>query len=274
MSTIADTPSDTQKAVALISGPPILRVENVVKQFTQGAATINALQGASLSVGKGEFVAIMGPSGCGKSTLMHLIAGLTRPDSGRVIIGEQDISSLSDRNLTKLRQRHVGLVFQAFNLIPTLSAEANIALPVLAAGRSKEAENRLEMLVDRIGLGERRHHLADALSGGEQQRVAIARAIIHDPAIVLADEPTGSLDSTTGQNICRLLFELAQERKRSMLVVTHEPNVAAWADRVVVMQDGRVLTELDSSTRFAPQELAARYHEAVKSPAPFFPPRL
>ena len=269
MSTFVEPTSDTERVKTAIADSVILRVESVVKRFLQGNATINALQGASLSVEKGQFVAIMGPSGCGKSTLMHVVAGLTRPDSGRIVIGDQDLSSLSDRRLTKLRHQQIGLIFQAFNLIPTLSAEANIALPMLAAGRSKEAEHRLEILIDRVGLNDRRNHLADALSGGEQQRVAIARALIQDPAIVLADEPTGSLDSNTGQSICRLLFELSQERRRTMIVVTHEPNVAAWADRVVVMQDGRVLTELDSSTRFAPQELAARYHEATQSPAPF-----
>ncbi|BBO32084.1 ABC transporter ATP-binding protein [Lacipirellula parvula] len=245
---------------------PLLRVESIVKRFRQGAATIDALQDASLTVDEGEFVAVMGSSGCGKSTLMHVIAGLTRPDSGRVLIGDQDLFSLSDRRLTKFRHERIGLVFQAFNLIPTLTAEANIALPLLAAGRSNAMEERLNDLIERIGLTSRREHLPDSLSGGEQQRVAIARAIVQDPAIVLADEPTGSLDSNNGQAVCQLLYELSQERRRTIIVVTHEPSVAAWADRVVVMKDGRVQAEFDASTRFEPQELAARYQAALHAP--------
>lgn len=247
---------------------PLLRVESIVKRFRQGAATIDALQGASLTVDEGEFVAVMGSSGCGKSTLMHVVAGLTRPDSGRVVIGNQDLFSLSDRRLTKFRHERIGLVFQAFNLIPTLTAEANIALPLLAAGRSAAMEERLNALIERVGLASRRKHLPDSLSGGEQQRVAIARAIVQDPAIVLADEPTGSLDSNNGQAVCQLLYELSQERRRTIIVVTHEPSVAAWADRVVVMKDGRVQAEFDASTRFEPQELAARYQEALHAATP------
>jgi putative ABC transport system ATP-binding protein len=220
----------------------------------------------SLEIGRAEFVAVMGASGSGKSTLLHVVAGLTSPDEGRVLVDGADLSKLNDAQLTRFRRRRIGLVFQAFNLIPSLSAEDNIALPLLVEGREDLVRQRLPLLLDRLGIEKRRHHRPDALSGGEQQRVAIARALISEPALVLADEPTGSLDSTSGQSICRLLRELCREQQRTIVVVTHEPAVAAWAERVVVMKDGRVLTEFDSPEVGDAQALAAQYQDAISAP--------
>lgn len=244
-----------------------LRVEGVTKRFRQGASTVEALKDVSLAVQPGEFVAVMGASGSGKSTLLHVLAGLTRPDAGRVLVEGEDIGALSDRRLTRFRRRRIGLVFQAFNLIPALTAEDNIRLPLLTDGRPEIADGKLDDLLTRLGIAERRLHRPDALSGGEQQRVAIARALVTDPAIVLADEPTGSLDSVTGQNLCRLLKELCHEQGRTIVVVTHEPAVAAWASRVVVMKDGRILTEFGTQEFADPHALAAHYQDVVNTPA-------
>jgi putative ABC transport system ATP-binding protein len=245
------------------SKPIPLRIEGLHKRFTQGERTIEALAGVDLDVREGELVAVMGASGSGKSTLLHCAAGLTPPDAGRVLVEGQALSSLADHEATLFRRRRIGLVFQAFNLIPALTAEENVALPLLADGRAALARERVEPLLRRLGLLERRKHHPDALSGGEQQRVAIARALVSDPAIVFADEPTGSLDSVTGQSICRLLDELGREQKRTVVVVTHEPAVAMWASRVVVLRDGKKLAELRTADFTGPQALAARYQELV-----------
>jgi putative ABC transport system ATP-binding protein len=205
----------------------------------------------------------MGASGSGKSTLLHAIAGLTKPDEGQVLIAGTDLATLSDAKLTRFRRRKIGLVFQAFNLIPTLTAEENVALPLLTDGRSGQVGERMDPLLERLGLTPRRRHRPDAMSGGEQQRVAIARALITDPALVLADEPTGSLDSVTGQGICRLLKELCEEQKRTIVVVTHEPSVAVWAERVVVMKDGQVLTEFRAIDFPNAPALTAHYQQIV-----------
>ncbi|WP_148599099.1 ABC transporter ATP-binding protein [Aquisphaera giovannonii] len=247
------------------AAPPVV-LEGVAKRFRQGDAIIEAVRGVSLTVEEGAFVAVMGASGSGKSTLLHLAAGLTRPDEGRVAIEGTDLAKLPDATLTRFRRRRIGLVFQAFNLVPTLTAEENVALPLLTEGRDDAIAGRVGPLLDRLGLAPRRRHRPDALSGGEQQRVAIARALVAEPALVLADEPTGSLDSATGQGICRLLRELSEERRRAIVVVTHEPAVAAWADRVVVMKDGRILAELRAGDDYRDaHSLAARYQGAVES---------
>ena len=240
-------------------------VERATKRFRQGGSIVEAIKGASLAIAEGEFVAIMGASGSGKSTLLHAMAGLTRPDEGRVVIDGTDLATLSDARLTDFRRRKIGLVFQAFNLIPTLTAEENITLPLLTGGRDDLASERLGPLLDRLGLAPRRLHRPDALSGGEQQRVAIARSLIADPALVLADEPTGSLDSVAGQDLCRLLRELSDEQRRTIVVVTHEPAVAIWAGRVVVMKDGRVLSDFETDGFKDAQALATRYQDAVTS---------
>ncbi|WP_020473459.1 ABC transporter ATP-binding protein [Zavarzinella formosa] len=240
-----------------------VKTENLTKRFRQGESVVEALKGVSLTVRTGEFVAIMGASGSGKSTLLHTMAGLTRPDEGRVLIADTDLSTLSDAKLTRFRRRKIGLVFQAFNLIPTLTAEENITMPLLTDGRGGQAADRLDPLLERLGIAARRRHRPDAMSGGEQQRVAIARALITDPALVLADEPTGSLDSVTGQAICRLMKELCEEQKRTIIVVTHEPSVAAWTERVVVMKDGRILTEFRTADFPDPAALTVHYQQVV-----------
>lgn len=241
-----------------------LRMERVTKRFRQGESVVEALKDVSLTIDNGEFVAVMGASGSGKSTLLHVMAGLTWPDAGRVVIDNTDISSLGDAALTRFRRRRIGLVFQAFNLIPALTAEENISLPLLTEGTASVTDGRLELLLRRLGIDGRRHHRPDAMSGGEQQRVAIARALITDPALVLADEPTGSLDSVSGQNLCRLLRELCEEQRRTIVVVTHEPSVAVWAQRVVVMKDGNLLTEFETSEFGDAHSLAAHYQDVVK----------
>jgi putative ABC transport system ATP-binding protein len=235
--------------------------EHLTKKFRQGAAEIRALDDLSLSVQQGEFVAVMGASGSGKSTLLHVLAGLTTADGGRVLIDGQDLAGMSDAQLTHFRRQRIGLVFQAFNLIPTLSAEDNIRLP---AGRRPGTEERLGLLLEHLGIAARRHHRPDALSGGEQQRVAIARALITDPALILADEPTGSLDSQAGQALCRLLRELCDLEGRTIILVTHEPTVAAWARRVVVLKDGRQLAEFPTSATGDAQAFLAAYHKATQ----------
>jgi putative ABC transport system ATP-binding protein len=209
----------------------------------------------------------MGASGSGKSTLLHVMAGLTRPDMGQVLVDGQNLSEMSDYQRTLFRRRHIGLVFQAFNLIPTLTAQDNILLPMLADGRTSLGDGQMDGLLDRLGLTERRRHRPDAMSGGEQQRVAIARAIIGDPSIILADEPTGSLDSVTGQHICRLLQQLSQEQGRTIVVVTHEPAVAVWAERIVVLKDGQVLTEFPAEPSRNVHALAAHYQDIVGASA-------
>ncbi len=244
-----------------------MTVDAATKRFRQGDSFVEAIKDVSLSIEDGEFVAIMGASGSGKSTLLHVMAGLTRPEGGRVVVDGTDLAALSDARLTYFRRRKIGLVFQAFNLIPTLTAEENITLPLLIEGRDDLAGQRLDPLLDRLGLTARRRHRPDALSGGEQQRVAIARSLIADPALVLADEPTGSLDSVSGQNICRLLRELSDEQRRTIVVVTHEPSVAIWAERMVVMKDGRILTDFPTTDFKDAQALAIHYQDVV-NPVP------
>jgi putative ABC transport system ATP-binding protein len=253
------------ESTANSEGTAPLRVQGVTKRFRQGPSVVEALKNVSLTVEQGEFVAVMGASSSGKSTLLHVVAGLTWPDEGQVIVDCKELSAMSDAQLTHFRRRRIGLVFQAFNLIPALTAEENIILPILADGQNEAAQGRLPYLLNRLGIVQRRHHRPDALSGGEQQRVAIARALISDPALVLADEPTGSLDSVSGENICRLLRELCQEQRRSIVVVTHEPAVAVWAKRVVVMKDGCVLTEFQTNEFRDAHSLAAHYQDVVNA---------
>jgi putative ABC transport system ATP-binding protein len=233
-----------------------LVVENAVKQFCQGARCVNALDGISFSVPAGQFWAIMGASGSGKSTLLHLIAGLTRPDSGRVLIDGADLTAMDDATLTLFRRRRIGLVFQSFNLIPTLTAAENIALPLMLDGRNGQAGySRIDELLEQLQLTERRHHRPDALSGGEQQRVAIGRALITDPAVILADEPTGNLDSANGQIVCKLLRDLSTVHGKTIVMVTHEPDVAAYAGERIVLKDGKIMA---ASTR--PENFSAFSH--------------
>jgi putative ABC transport system ATP-binding protein len=265
MSIHADTHTNAEKPASKDAVAPVT-LRHVTKTFRQGQSVITAIQDVSLTIEQGEFVAIMGASGSGKSTLLHLMSGLTSPDSGDVRIDGVDLSRLSDAQLTRFRREKIGLVFQAFNLIPTLSAEENVLLPALVDGRKLQHRQSVEYLLERLGLRDRRNHRPDSLSGGEQQRVAIARALISDPAAIFADEPTGSLDSVTGQRICQLLQELCVEYKKTIVVVTHEPSVALWASRVMVMKDGRVLTEFPTSDFSQPNALASHYQNIVNRP--------
>ncbi|HEY5640469.1 MAG TPA: ABC transporter ATP-binding protein [Dehalococcoidia bacterium] len=220
-----------------MSEAPAISVRGVVKTFDQGK--VRALNGADLDVAAGEFVAIVGPSGCGKSTLLHLIAALDRPDEGTIAVQGHELSS--DGNLSRFRAREVGIVFQLDNLIPTLSASENVQVPMFEAGFSaKERVQRAERLLAQVGLSGKGRYLPSELSGGERQRVAIARALANDPPFVLADEPTGRLDSKSGELVLDLLERLRRERNLTVVMVTHEGAVAERADRIVRMLDGRI----------------------------------
>ena len=242
-----------------------LVVENVTKRFVQGSRQVTALAGISLDVPPGQFLAIMGASGSGKSTLLHLMAGLTPPDTGRVIVNGSVLGGLCDRDLTLFRRRHIGLVFQAFNLIPTLSAQENIALPLMLDGVRREVlRDRVEQVLKTLGLDDRSGHRPDALSGGEQQRVAIGRALITQPAVILADEPTGNLDSANSRTVCELLRDLSLIHGKTVVMVTHEPAVAAYAQQVAILKDGRLLTRFATDGTLNAQPLAGRYQESLK----------
>ena len=223
---------------------PILEAQALRKQYRLGDHSVDALAGVDFLVDKGQFVAIMGPSGSGKSTLLHLLGGLDKPSKGEVILAGQRLSVLDDTRATLVRRHNVGFVFQFYNLLPTLTAEENIALPLIIDGQSlRKHRARIEALLDLVGLTDRRRHKPDQLSGGEQQRVAIARALATEPAIVLADEPTGNLDSRTGTAIMELLRRSCDELDQTIVVVTHDPRAAAYADRIVFLGDGQVVGE-------------------------------
>ena len=241
-----------------------LVVEGVCKVFRRKQTSVEALRGVDLTAEAGQFIVIMGASGSGKSTLLHSIAGLTEVDRGRVLVNGQELSQLSDSQLTRFRGQQIGMVFQAFNLLPTLNAEDNVRLP---AANVEGLSQRVDSLFERLKLSDRRKHKPGALSGGEQQRVAIARALICEPAIVLADEPTGSLDYDAGQQICQLLNQLCREQGRTIIAVTHEPNVAMWADRVVVMRDGKNVGEFAPSDQRDPQQVASQYQGLLRQHA-------
>jgi putative ABC transport system ATP-binding protein len=224
----------------------ILEASEIRKQYQMGRHTIDALAGVNFKVEKGEFVAIMGPSGSGKSTLLHLLGGLDTPSQGEITLADKKLSKLNEKAATLARRHNVGFVFQFFNLLPTLTAEENILLPVIIDGKNpRKYRERLASLLELVGLTDRRHHKPDQLSGGEQQRVAIARALITQPAILLADEPTGNLDSKTGTTIMELLRRSAQELGQTVIVVTHDPKAAAFASRVVFLRDGNVVTTFE-----------------------------
>ncbi len=218
---------------------PIVSAVDVRRIFGEGAAAVRALDGVSVDFPAGRFAAIMGPSGSGKSTLMHILAGLDRPTFGAVTIDGVDLSGLDDGDLTELRRDNVGFVFQFFNLLPVLSAEENILLPLKLAGRDPDPERRAA-LVAAVGLGDRLSHRPAQLSGGEQQRVAIARALVVDPEILIADEPTGNLDTETGRDIADLIFRSVAERGTTLVLVTHDAELAARCDRTVRIASGQI----------------------------------
>jgi putative ABC transport system ATP-binding protein len=226
-----------------VSAPVAVTASAVTRRYGEGESAVDALRGVSLEVPSGQFTAVMGPSGSGKSTLMHLLAGLDNPTAGRIVVGGQDITSMRDRQLTRLRRKHIGFVFQSFNLLPTLTAEENILLPLAIAGRRPDAET-VAALLERMGLTERRRHRPAELSGGQQQRVAIARALIAAPTILFADEPTGNLDSASGAEVLRVLRDAVELDGQTTLMVTHDPRAAAIADRVLFLADGRIVADL------------------------------
>jgi len=222
-----------------------LETSNLSKQYQMGEVTVDALRSVDFAVQQGEFVAVMGPSGSGKSTLLHLMGGLDTPSDGDIVLGGKRLAHLSDDDITIVRRRQVGFIFQFFNLLPTLSAAENVALPLLIDGkRIEDYERRIDDLLEMVGLADRKHHRPDQLSGGEQQRVAIARAFVTEPKIVLADEPTGNLDSKSGTNVLELLRRTCKDLSVTVVMVTHDPRAASYADRVVFLQDGQAVREL------------------------------
>lgn len=222
----------------------VLEAKQIRKKYKMGEHEVHALAGIELQVEKGDFMAIMGPSGSGKSTLLHLLGGLDVPTEGDIILAGQSFNRLSERKATLVRRHNVGFVFQFFNLLPTLSAEENILLPVIIDGKDPHKyKDRLDSLLELVNLADRRRHKPDQLSGGEQQRVAIARALITQPAILLADEPTGNLDSKTGTAIMELLRRSCEELEQTVIVVTHDAKAAAYAKRVIFLRDGLVVKE-------------------------------
>jgi putative ABC transport system ATP-binding protein len=226
------------------AGDAILSVKGLTKEHGCGPARVQALRGIDLEVSPGEFVAVMGASGSGKSTLLHLIAGLDRPSGGSIRLGGIDLACLEDDQRTLLRRQRIGLIFQSFHLLDMLTAEENVALPLAIAGRpGAEARRRASQALDLVGLGPRGRHRPHELSGGEQQRVAIARALVTGPLLLLADEPTGNLDSVQGSKIIALLRGLADEHRQTLLMVTHDASHASLADRIVTLQDGLVVKE-------------------------------
>ena len=219
---------------------PLLAAENLTKTYVTGEARVTALAGVSFEVEAGDFVALMGPSGCGKSTLLHISGAMDRPTSGTLRLNDRDLSSMGDDELTRVRRDQVGFVFQFFNLLPTLTVGDNIALPCLLAGvKDQEAERRARALADRVGIAHRLSHYPQQISGGEMQRAAIARALVHQPSLLVADEPTGNLDSENGANVLALIGELNKELGVTVLLATHAADVAAAATRVLKMKDGR-----------------------------------
>jgi len=224
---------------------PILEAKALRKIFHLGEHSVNALAGVDFVVEKGEFVALMGRSGSGKSTLLHLIGGLDRPTDGEVTLAGMQLSLLNDDKVTLVRRRNIGFIFQFFNLLPTLSTEENIALPLTIDGKDyNKYQTQIETLLKHVGLEDRRRHKPDQLSGGEQQRVAIARALVTQPSIVLADEPTGNLDSKNSTAIMELLRRSCDELDQTIIIVTHDPRAAAYADRAVFLRDGKIAHEL------------------------------
>jgi putative ABC transport system ATP-binding protein len=222
----------------------MIRLIDVQKSYTQGGSEVIALAGVSLQIARGEFAAVMGPSGSGKSTLLHLIGGLDRPSAGDVVVDGKVISQMDDDGVTLFRRTKVGFIFQFFNLLPTLTGIENVALPLVLDGKSeREAEARAETLLARVGLAARRDHLPEQLSGGEIQRLAIARALVFDPPILLADEPTGNLDSKTGAAILETIRAINREGGSTVVMVTHDRDAAARTDRVIHLRDGRLEEE-------------------------------
>ncbi|MEJ7834285.1 MAG: ABC transporter ATP-binding protein [Nocardioides sp.] len=250
------------RAVPSLTRTPAAQVRDLTKTYGTGQALVRALDGVTLDLFAAEFTAIMGPSGSGKSTLMHLCAALDTADSGEVRIGEHQLSAMNDKQLTSLRRDEIGFVFQAYNLVPTLTAGENITLPLAIAGRKPDRE-WFDSVIATVGLGDRLHHKPSELSGGQQQRVAVARALVSRPRIVFADEPTGNLDSRSGAEVLELLRRSVDDHGQTVVMVTHDPIAAAWTDRVVFLADGLVVDEVRNPDRELVLEIMAR----VSAPA-------
>ena len=220
----------------------ILKVEHLKKNYGKGNTLVKALDDVSFSVEKGEFVAVVGASGSGKSTLLHLLGGVDKPTSGKIIIDGEDIYNLNETNLAIFRRRQVGLIYQFYNLIPILNVKENMTLPILLDGKTPD-ETYLKELIETLGLSNRVNHLPNELSGGQQQRVSIGRAIINNPALVLADEPTGNLDSKASDEIVALLKESNKKYNQTIIVITHDPDIASVANRVITIEDGKIVSD-------------------------------
>jgi putative ABC transport system ATP-binding protein len=241
----------------------VLEAKGLRKKYQMGEVAVEALSGLDFQMTRGEFVAIMGPSGSGKSTLLHLLGGLDTPSEGEVTLAGQRLSILKDKQATLVRRHNIGFVFQFFNLLPTLTAEENIALPLLIDGKNiKQYQARIDALLALVGLSDRRHHKPDQLSGGEQQRVALARALVTEPAIVLADEPTGNLDSKTGTSIMNLLKRSCLELNQALIAVTHDARAAAFADLVIFLRDGKIVNQVHLSEH---PEMPERLNRVVRA---------
>ena len=241
---------------------PVISVSHLKRGFKSGSGSITVLKDISLTVNRGEFVAVMGASGSGKSTLLNVLGGLLAPDSGTVTVDGMDLGYMSDASLTVYRRDRVGFIFQMFNLVGTLNVEENILLPSLAGGR-RVAPAALDAMIEKVGLSHRRHAMPDTLSGGEQQRVAIARALVSGPALVLADEPTGNLDSENTRLMGDLFRDLHRAQGCAFVLVTHAPDVAMWADRVVVLKDGSIVDDRSTAEFAGPAELSSFYERTL-----------
>jgi len=238
---------------------PIVSSKDLRRTYGEGEAAVHALAGVTVAFPAGELTAIMGPSGSGKSTLMHLLAGLDRPTSGTVTVDGTELGALDDDALTELRREKIGFVFQAFNLLSRTTALENVELPLIYAGiRAKERHRRSQEALTRVGLGDRGHHIPSQLSGGQQQRVAIARSLVNRPSLLLADEPTGNLDSRTSVDIMQVFQELNQGENLTIVMVTHEPDIADFAKRIITFRDGRILKDERVAHRRIASEVIAR----------------
>ncbi|MGD9635104.1 MAG: ABC transporter ATP-binding protein [Pirellulales bacterium] len=248
----------------LITSQPVLSAKNLYKAYGRGDARVPAVDGIDIELMPGEIVAIMGASGSGKSTLLNLLAGLTRPDKGQVWLDGSDLAVLSDRRIAALRGKNMGVVFQAYNLLPTVSALDNVALPLMLAG-IRGARNTAKSFLSSVGLDSQMTRRPPELSGGEQQRVALARALVNNPQVILADEPTGNLDRANVQLVCDLFKRVVATNDRAIAIVTHEPFVACYADRVIVLSDGQIADQFVKAEAPSPEEVSRRCLQASSS---------
>jgi putative ABC transport system ATP-binding protein len=245
----------------------MMELQEVTKVYQQGRRTVHAVRGVSLKITGGEFVSIMGPSGSGKSTVMHLLGALDTPTSGRALFGGRDLQSLSDKERSSLRRTRIGFVFQFFNLLPTLTAGENVALPLLLGGVGRSAARRLaEASMERVGIFERVDHFPEEMSGGEMQRVAIARALVSEPEAILCDEPTGNLDSANSKEVLSLLRSLPEAGKRAVVMVTHDPQAAAYSERTVHIRDGFIESDGESAQSADGRQISALQSTAIGRP--------